>query len=100
MSITFNYSFFGLIPSKQILNNLIIWSSYIQLYKALRVHNNHRSIEINAMLMQEILVTSQPTSRHSKGDISYKSTANGKVGWVCVAAGTPGTWKPFGVIEQ
>jgi hypothetical protein len=25
--------------------------------------------------------------------------AGGKVGWVCVTAGTPGTWKPYGAID-
>lgn len=27
------------------------------------------------------------------------ATAGGKVGWVCTAAGTPGTWKEFGAID-
>lgn len=36
-----------------------------------------------------------------QGDIIYNvgATASGKVGWVCVAGGAPGTWKPFGVID-
>ena len=35
------------------------------------------------------------------GDIVYNSapTAGGNIGWVCTAAGTPGTWKTFGSIE-
>lgn len=35
------------------------------------------------------------------GDIVYDSTpsASGFIGWVCVTAGTPGTWKTFGVIS-
>ena len=34
------------------------------------------------------------------GDIAYNTapTAGGFVGWVCVTAGTPGTWKGFGTI--
>lgn len=34
------------------------------------------------------------------GDILYNTapTAGGNVGWVCVTAGTPGTWKTFGAI--
>ena len=38
---------------------------------------------------------------HARGDIAYNSTpaAGGTVGWVNVVAGTPGTWKEFGVIE-
>jgi hypothetical protein len=36
-----------------------------------------------------------------QGDMVYNSmpTAGGKVGWVCVGSGSPGTWKPFGAIE-
>jgi hypothetical protein len=35
------------------------------------------------------------------GDIVYNSApaAAGKVGWVCTTAGSPGTWKAFGVID-
>ena len=36
-----------------------------------------------------------------RGDVIYSTTpaASGTVGWVCVTAGTPGTWKAFGTIE-
>lgn len=36
-----------------------------------------------------------------RGDIVYSNTpsAGGKVGFVCVATGTPGTWKAFGAID-
>jgi hypothetical protein len=36
------------------------------------------------------------------GDIRWNTgaAAEGYVGWVCTAAGTPGTWKGFGVIES
>jgi hypothetical protein len=35
------------------------------------------------------------------GDVLYNEApaAAGNVGWVCVAAGSPGTWKAFGAIE-
>jgi len=35
------------------------------------------------------------------GDIAYITTpvAGGNVGWICVTAGTPGTWKEFGIIS-
>jgi hypothetical protein len=35
-----------------------------------------------------------------RGNIIFNSepSAGGKVGWVCVTAGTPGTWKAFGDI--
>jgi len=37
----------------------------------------------------------------AQGDIVFNrgATAGGKVGWVCVEGGSPGTWKPFGVID-
>jgi len=36
----------------------------------------------------------------ARGDIVFNSTpsAGGYIGWVCVTAGTPGTWKAFGAI--
>lgn len=43
-----------------------------------------------------------PTSNdYLRGDIviNDQATAGGKVGWVCVTAGSPGTWKAFGVID-
>lgn len=35
------------------------------------------------------------------GDVFYNTApvAEGSMGWVCVAAGSPGTWKTFGAIE-
>lgn len=37
----------------------------------------------------------------AQGDMVFNSgaTAGGKAGWICTAAGTPGTWKPFGAID-
>ena len=36
------------------------------------------------------------------GDIIFKTvpTAGSNIGWVCVSSGNPGTWKPFGTIEN
>lgn len=36
------------------------------------------------------------------GDMVFNqgATAGGKAGWICTTAGTPGTWKPFGVIDS
>jgi hypothetical protein len=42
-----------------------------------------------------------PTSGSwNRGDIVYDTTpdASGYIGWICVTAGTPGTWKTFGAI--
>jgi hypothetical protein len=38
---------------------------------------------------------------HAAGELVYNiaPAAGGKVGWVCTAAGTPGTWKGFGEID-
>jgi len=39
---------------------------------------------------------------YRKGDIFYNSdvSAGEYLGWICVTAGTPGTWKGFGAIES
>lgn len=46
--------------------------------------------------------TTAPTmGQWARGDITWNSApaALGYVGWVCVTAGTPGTWKGFGIIQ-
>ena len=42
------------------------------------------------------------SGHHAAGELVYNvaPTAGGKVGWVCTAAGTPGTWKAFGAIDS
>lgn len=45
--------------------------------------------------------TAAPTSgSYLRGDIVYheEPVAGGTVGWICVTAGSPGTWKTFGAI--
>lgn len=47
--------------------------------------------------------TAAPTTgAHARGDLVWNSapSAAGYTGWICVTAGTPGTWKGFGVIES
>lgn len=41
------------------------------------------------------------SGEHARGEIVFNNapSAGGKVGWVCVTGGTPGTWKPFGAID-
>jgi hypothetical protein len=41
------------------------------------------------------------TGTWERGDIFFDSspTSGGKIGWVCTTAGTPGTWKAWGVID-
>lgn len=44
--------------------------------------------------------TTLPGRVSSRGDIAYNRTptAGGVAGWICVTAGTPGTWKALGTI--
>jgi hypothetical protein len=41
------------------------------------------------------------TGANTRGSIVFNTapSAEGYVGWVCTAAGTPGTWKTFGEIS-
>lgn len=41
------------------------------------------------------------TGTHVAGEVVFNADpiAGGKVGWVCVTGGTPGTWKAFGAID-
>lgn len=48
-----------------------------------------------------IVSTAAPTNgSFSQGDIAWNATpqSKGYVGWICVRAGAPGDWKPFGLI--
>ena len=48
-----------------------------------------------------LISTSAPSvGAYSTGDLVYNSapSAGGTLGYVCVTAGTPGTWKTFGAI--
>lgn len=41
------------------------------------------------------------TGAHARGEIRFNRSPNagGSVGWICVTAGAPGTWKAFGSID-
>jgi hypothetical protein len=48
-----------------------------------------------------VVASAAPTTgTYSRGQVIWNTapTAGGYVGWVCVTAGTPGTWKQFGAI--
>lgn len=54
-------------------------------------------------LKSAITAPSIPTNgTWEQGDVIFQEapTAGGFVGWVCVSAGTPGTWKTFGAISS
>lgn len=46
------------------------------------------------------LTAAPTTGEAARGDVVYNRnpSAGGNVGWICVLAGTPGTWKAFGSI--
>jgi hypothetical protein len=49
-----------------------------------------------------LFVSAMPASGvHQVGEVVFNSApvAAGKIGWVCVTAGSPGTWKAWGVID-
>ena len=63
--------------------------------------SGHYSGNYTQMLWRD-LGTAAPTSgAYLQGDIIYNSapTAGGFIGFVCVTAGNPGTWKTFGAIS-
>ena len=56
----------------------------------------------NSQMLWRGLGTAAPTTgAYLQGDIIWNSTpaSGGYIGWVCTAAGTPGTWKTFGLIS-
>lgn len=55
-----------------------------------------------AFTRKEKVASAAPTTgTWSVGDVVWNSAAaaSGYIGWVCVTAGTPGTWKTFGAIS-
>lgn len=54
------------------------------------------------MVREKPSITAPKTGTYNRGAIVYNTApAPGtNIGWVCVAAGTPGTWKAFGAIEE
>lgn len=63
--------------------------------------NYTRSLE-GEVGQREIWASSAPASgTWNRGDRAWSTlpAASGAIGWVCVTAGTPGTWKTFGAIS-
>lgn len=55
----------------------------------------------NTRPKQDIGTAAPTTGTWQQGFIRWAASpsASGKIGWVCVTGGTPGTWKPFGAID-
>lgn len=64
----------------------------------------HAEMQFNALILGNRHIgygTAAPGSgRYEQGDIVFDTApaAAGTIGWVCVTAGSPGTWKTFGTI--
>ena len=59
-------------------------------------------VGLNANARQITYGSAAPTTGEwARGDIVFNNapSANGRIGWVCVTGGTPGTWKPWGAID-
>lgn len=68
---------------------------------------NRIELAFNALaggrLSERVSAAAAPTTgTWARGDIVYNNapSAAGTIGWVCVAAGTPGTWKAWGTIAS
>jgi len=74
--------------------------SFVDIIRALEEQVNQ--LAEGKVFARHAAATAAPTTgTHARGDITWNSepSASGYVGWVCVTAGTPGTWKGFGVIQ-
>lgn len=84
--------------SKQLITNNI-FNTIVQI---LPNEGGDETIISNNNNKKTLVGSAAPTTGdHVVGDIVWDLTpsASGKIGWVCVAAGTPGTWKTFGAID-
>ena len=60
------------------------------------------TVGLNASARRVEFRNAAPTTETwARGDIVFNNapSANGRIGWVCVTGGTPGTWKPWGAID-
>ena len=66
------------------------------------VHPDDHYVELGGMrITYGSTAPSDAAYAYARGSIRYNiaPVAAGKVGWVCITAGSPGTWKAFGVID-
>ena len=75
----------------------------VQLDKVTELDGRIDDVESKQIISKNITWDSAAptTGTYAAGDIVYNSApaASGTIGWVCVTAGTPGTWKTFGAIS-
>lgn len=59
------------------------------------------ALKISTGAAQTVGVAAPVAGAHVLGEIVWNTspTSGGFIGWVCTSAGTPGTWKTFGVIS-
>ena len=81
-------------------------TNIIYLWEAISVSGGAHPITYTAPTWIEIATkvkagAAPTTGTYSVGDVVYNTipAAGGSIGWVCVTAGTPGTWKEFGLIS-
>ena len=65
-----------------------------------KVENEFNLLQGGALAGRYYSTAAPTTGNWARGDIVYNSapSAGGTIGWVCVSAGTPGTWKTWGSI--
>ena len=86
------------ILSGEVVNNIMKGVTYPYSNKAIDTcrfygnTNNYANIDM--------LAAAPTTGTWARGEYVYNSApaASGNVGWICVTAGTPGTWKTWGTI--
>lgn len=63
--------------------------------------NYRQTWQVQRSVFFGVAIPSANEGTFRQGDIIFNSSAiaSGKVGWVCVSGGNPGTWKPFGAID-
>lgn len=86
------------------LNNNITTGAVNNSTTGLTVTNKYSNINRSVQVLQPSInwaATAPTTGTYVVGDIVYNSApaASGTIGWVCITAGTPGTWKTFGAIS-
>lgn len=80
-------------------NGIVVNNYAIAAYGTTRIYNE--GIDLGG-LRQTVSTAAPSTGAHLQGDIVWNSAAAaaGNAGFICVTAGTPGTWKTFGTIAS